>query len=83
MHRTENAELSCEYHLIASDIVKLFSSCVRKVVPWPLNVPAVTLLMSHWYELSTSAAVMLFSPTRQSFESDCHMMVCRPIAFAI
>jgi len=51
--------------------------------PTVLNVPDVMLLINRPYELSTSAAVMLPEPTRQSFESYFHTIVWRPSAFAI
>jgi len=63
--------------------VKLFTSCARRMPPAVLNVPDVKLLINRLYELSTSAAVILFVPTRQSFESYFHTIVWRPSAFAI
>ena len=47
------------------------------------NVPVFWSLMNALYDALTVAGVTLFEPTRQSFESYSHMIVCRPSAWAI
>jgi hypothetical protein len=81
-YRTEKDALSCGYHLIASDIVKLFSSCVSMIPP-AVEVASSQVVDEQLVVCIDVAEVMLAVPTRQSFESYFHMIVCKPSALAI
>src|SRR6266702_4379460 len=82
-YRTEKVDLSFGYQLIASCIVKLFSSWVSRIPPTVLKLPAVRLLTNNQKFPSTSAGPKLPTPACQSSESYFHMIVCKPSALAI